>query len=109
AGLHSPRADVVLGSISLDVRNRDEVARGELDLVPLAERRRPVVHAPLMRAGNELDGAIAVVDGIEGDPDRGDLPAFHRPVGLVLVPGRGMGGAWFLHEQLVVEEISRGR
>src|SRR6185369_10849066 len=31
------------------------------------------------------------------------------PVGLILVPGRGMGGAGLLHEQLVVEEVGRGR
>ena len=104
---HRPPADVVLGPIGVDVGDLREIARGELDLVALAEGRRPVVDAPAVRAGDELDGAVAAVDRIERDPDRGDLPALHRPVGLVLVPRRRMRRARLLHEELVVEEIGR--
>src|SRR5581483_8662953 len=105
AGLHLPPFDVVVRTIGVDVGDLHEVARGELDLMALAERRRSEIDAPFVRAGDERDGAVAAVDMVERDPDRGDLPALHRPVRLVLVPRRGMGRARLLHEELVVEEV----
>ena len=106
---HLPPADVVPAAIGVDVGDLREIAVGELDLMALAEGRRPVVDAPAMRAGDELDGAVAAVDRIERDPYRRDLPALYRPVGLVLVPRRRMRRARLLHEELVVEEIGRRR
>jgi len=46
---------------------------------------------------------------VEREPDGADLLALHVPVGGVVVPRSGRGGPRLLDEELVVEDVRRGR
>ena len=54
-----------------------------------------------MRALDVLDAGRAI-DPIERQPERDDLRAVDRIVGLIMMPRRARFGAGFLHQQVVV-------
>ena len=80
--------------------------------VPFVERTvLEVIRAelrPAVAAADVLDGDV-LGDGIQRKPERADLLAADRPVGLVLMPRRSLAGARLLHQELVVEEIHPAR
>ena len=61
-----------------------------------------------MRTGDELDAGLGR-HHIERHPDAAYLIAVHRPIGLILMPGRAFGGAGFLDQDMLVKKIDLDR
>ena len=105
ARLHGEADDAVFVPFRLDIGQRRQPGVGigpPVGEVVGAEGRPGVGTRDVCDAG-------LLGHRVERQPDRADLPPGHRPVGLVLVPGRAFGRARLLHQKLVVEEVDLAR
>ena len=101
SGVQGGGEDVVV--ISLDLGNCDE-GRVALVVRAVLEGARPVGLAVSMRPFQEPDRGLDRC-GIEGDVDARGLCAFYAVVGKIVMPWGCLGGARFLRERVLVEEL----
>ena len=102
AGNERPRQDVERVAVGLDVRQAGQAVPDRRRFVGRVEPAGVVERAPV-RAAHDFE-RLVLLDGIEGDPEDGEVVAIDRQVRRVLVPRRAPCLAAFLQEDLLVHE-----
>src|SRR4029453_18215953 len=102
ARLHVPGEEFVALALGIEIGQRLEAWIGDRQVdAALPEEFRLEPAAPAMRALHVLHAGRAI-DRIERQPQRDDLLAVDRIVGLVVMPGRALARARLLHQEMVV-------